>query len=81
MIRKKHRNEEKTMLFRKKIERSCSYCTYGAKLDDETVLCSRKGLRSLFGKCRKFKYDPCKRIPSKAKAMDFSKYEEEDFSL
>ena len=69
------------MLFRKKIERSCSYCLYGACLENEQILCAKKGMRSLEDKCRKFKYDPCKRIPSKAKALDFSRYDKEDFSL
>lgn len=69
------------MLFRKKIERSCSYCMYGTKLDDGQVLCSKKGIRSTEDSCRKFKYDPCKRIPGKPKAMDFSRFEKEDFSL
>ena len=69
------------MLFRKKIERSCSYCVYGAKIDEELVLCSKKGVRSCSQKCRKFVYDPCKRVPPKAKAMDFSKYRQEDFDL
>lgn len=69
------------MLFRKKIERSCAYCQYGAKLDEETILCAKKGTKSPEDKCRKFKYDPCKRIPVKAKALDFSKYEQDDFSL
>jgi hypothetical protein len=69
------------MLFRKKIARSCSYCLYGASLENEWILCSKKGMKSLDDKCRKFKYDPCKRIPSKAKAMDFSRYDKEDFSL
>lgn len=69
------------MLFRKKIERSCAYCTYGAKLEDGQILCAKKGLRSIDHSCRKFRYDPCKRIPAKAKALDFSKYEEHDYSL
>ena len=69
------------MLFRKKIERSCTYCVYGTMLEEDQVLCSKKGLRSAEMPCRKFKYDPCKRIPAKAKAMDFEKYDEEDFSL
>lgn len=69
------------MLFRKKIERSCSYCVFGAKLEDGQVLCSKKGVRTIEDRCRKFKYDPCKRIPSKAKALDFSRYEETDYSL
>ena len=69
------------MLFRKKIERSCTYCLYSTKLDEDTVLCSKKGIRSVETPCRKFKYDPCKRVPFKAKALDFTKYETEDFSL
>lgn len=69
------------MLFRKKIGRSCSYCRFGTKLDEEQVLCVKKGIRPMEGKCLRFKYDPCKRIPKKAKAMDFSKYDAEDYSL
>lgn len=69
------------MLFRKKITRSCSYCVYGTTLDDGSTLCSKKGLRAEDQPCRKFKYDPCKRIPSRAKAMDFSQYDDQDFSL
>ncbi len=69
------------MLFRKKIPRSCAYCVYGAKLDEEQILCSKKGIRPTGGKCLKFRYDPCKRIPPKAKAMDFARYDEEDYSL
>ena len=69
------------MLFRKNIERSCEYCTHGTKLDEEQVLCTRKGVCPVDGKCFRFRYDPCKRIPGKAKAMDFSKYDKEDYSL
>ncbi len=69
------------MLFRKKIERSCAYCTFGTKLDEDTILCTKRGIKSIEDKCRKFKYDPCKRVPHKAKPLDFSKYDGEDFSL
>ena len=69
------------MLFRKKIARSCAYCIHGVVLEDGQVLCAKKGVRTVDDKCWKFKYDPCKRIPAKAKAMDFSKYQQEDFSL
>ena len=50
------------MLFRKKIERSCSYCVYGAKLEDGAVLCSKRGLKNEEDHCRKFRYDPSKRV-------------------
>lgn len=69
------------MLFRKKIKRSCAYCLYGAHLENGEILCSKKGMRTIDESCRKFKYDPCKRIPHKMKAVDFSKYENEDYSL
>ena len=69
------------MLFRKKIERSCSYCIYSTKLDEDTILCAKKGMNPVPDKCKKFKYDPTKRIPAKAKALDFSKYDDQDFSL
>lgn len=69
------------MLFRRKIERSCTYCAHGAKLEDGAYLCSKRGLKSENDSCRKFRYDPCKRIPRKAKAMDFSQYQDSDFSL
>ena len=69
------------MLFRKKIERACVYCLFGTQLENGNILCSKKGIRNVEDKCWKFRYDPCKRIPSKAKALDFSKYDNEDFSL
>ena len=69
------------MLFRKKIEKSCRYCAHCTLLEDNQVLCTKKGVVSVYGKCRKFSYDPCKRIPCKPKALDFEKYDQEDFSL
>lgn len=69
------------MLFRKKIERSCAYCAYSTRLEDGTVLCAKKGFRQEEDSCRRFRYDPLRRVPKKAKAMDFSRYSEDDFSL
>lgn len=69
------------MLFRKKIIRSCSYCAHGAHLEDGMILCTKKGIKTDDDQCFWFRYDPCKRIPAKAKALDFSKYSQEDFSL
>ena len=69
------------MLFRKKIERSCAYCIHGTKLNGDRILCIKQGIVTLDSACRKFKYDPCKRIPAKAMALDFSKYDEHDYSL
>ena len=69
------------MLFRKKMERSCHHCRYGTKMDEDMMLCAKKGIVPHCDNCRKFRYDPFKRVPPKPKALDFSKYEDEDFSL
>ena len=69
------------MLFRKKIEKSCTYCRYGTMLDEDLFLCVKRGVVMSGKKCRKFRYDPLKRVPSRAKAPDFTKYDKEDFSL
>ena len=69
------------MLFRKRIQRSCAYCAYGTKLNEDQILCIKRGVVSIDNKCRKFDYDPCKRVPPKPRAVDFQKYDQEDYSL
>lgn len=69
------------MLFRKKIDRNCLYCRYSTRLDEERLLCAKKGVVPVDHECRRFRYDPFKRVPSKPRAVDFSKYDADDFSL
>ena len=69
------------MLFRRKIPKSCAYCARGTKIGEGQILCTKKGIVAETGKCCRFSYDPCKRIPVKAKALDFSRYDQDDFSL
>jgi len=70
------------MLFdTKKIEPRCAYCARGARLDDETVACARRGVVPAGNACRAFRYDPLKRVPPKPAAPDFSKLKDEDFTL
>ena len=69
------------MLFRKRIEKSCSYCQYGTSLGDGLTLCIKRGVVSSDRKCRKFVYDPINRVPVKPKTLDFTKYNEEDYKL
>lgn len=69
------------MIFRKKVIKSCSYCQNGTCINDEEILCKKRGIVSKDGKCLKFCYDPCKRVPMKAKVPDFSKYDQENFNL
>lgn len=70
------------MLFRKDIEKSCSYCVHSAStMDSSVVICSKKGMVPSDDSCRRFKYDPLKRVPLKAKPKDFTEYDDVDFSL
>lgn len=69
------------MLFRKKLYRSCRYCAYGTTIDNEQALCTKRGVVAIDKNCRKFKYEPCKRIPPKPSALNFSQYNNDDFSL
>ena len=69
------------MLFRKTIDRYCSYCLHCTKLNESQVLCTKQGVVAASSQCSKFRYDPCKRIPGKAKALDLRKYDREDYSL
>ncbi|HIY16824.1 MAG TPA: hypothetical protein H9839_05765 [Candidatus Intestinimonas stercorigallinarum] len=69
------------MLFEKKIEPRCAYCTRCAPLDEETVMCLKKGVMSAADHCRAFRYDPLKRVPPRPNAPDFSRLREEDFVL
>lgn len=69
------------MLFRKKIARFCSYCVHSGKIDDTTYLCAKKGIVASCHKCRRFKYDPLKRVPTRIKPKDFAQCDDLDFSL
>ena len=69
------------MLFNKKIEPSCSYCTHGTKISGEEVACLKRGIVSSGGSCRKFKYDPLKRKPPMPAVLDTSSYTQDDFKL
>lgn len=69
------------MLFRKKVERSCSYCAHAGQVAGGRMICTKKGFVSPDSSCRRFRYDPLKRKPSRMQAKDFSKFDQEDFSL
>lgn len=69
------------MLFRKKIDRNCAYCQFAGKVDDETMICQKYGFVPAAHHCRKFRYDPLKRVPARPKAARFEELKEKDFSL
>ena len=70
-----------TMLFRKKIDRYCVYCAFAGKVNDEQMICQKCGIVPSGHHCRRFRYDPLKRVPAKPKTQDFTQYNDKDFSL
>ena len=43
------------MLFRKKIDRYCTYCQFAGKIDDETMVCQFCGIVPSDHRCRRFR--------------------------
>lgn len=67
-------------IFNKDLPHACSYCVYGREsLFSGEILCSKRGVTSVRDFCRKYKYDPLKRVPERVKISD--NYKPEDFSL
>ena len=49
------------------ITKNCAQCACAEPLSDkETMLCSRNGVVAGDALCRKFRYDPLKRVPTPA---------------
>ena len=69
------------MLFRRKMPRACTTCLSGTNFGDQQILCTKRGVMMDTDSCRKYRYDPCKRIPPSIKAPDFTRYDDKDFEL
>lgn len=71
----------KQKLFNEKnYSKKCVNCAYGTLTDDKSnVLCEKKGVKEPDDFCRKYKYDPLKRVPQKITLR--SDYTAEDFML
>ena len=50
-------------------------------MDEEKILCAKKGVVSRAGSCRAFRYDPLKRVPPPPRPLDLSGLKDEDFTL
>lgn len=68
-------------LFQKHMEPRCAYCSRSRPLDEEQVICEKKGVMSGTSSCRAFRYDPLRRVPPRPAKADFSKLKDEDFQL
>ena len=69
------------MLFEKKREPRCAYCQKCVPLDEESVICPKRGVVSAGFHCRSFKYDPLKRVPPRPAKLAGVGLKDEDFQL
>ena len=69
------------VLFRKNIEPRCAYCAKGSTINENEVICSRKGIVSTDYHCRAFRYDPLRREPPRPVKLETSRLTEEDFKI
>ena len=68
-------------LFQKKIEPRCAYCAHGRALEEDQIVCPKKGVMSAGSHCRSFRYDPLKRVPPRPVKLPGTTLRDEDFQL
>jgi len=70
----------KKKLIGENVEPKCEYCQFGAAAPDGlTVLCPKTGVSDKDASCKKYRYDPLKRVPRPAPEM--LSFTADDFSL
>lgn len=63
-----------------KVEPKCEYCKHGRlSADNDKILCPKLGVLSRDFSCKKFSYDPLKRMPSALPVLP--EFSPEDFEL
>ena len=67
-------------LFGNNIDPTCEYCSYGKKSENGMILCSKLGVVNPYFSCKKFDYDPLKRVPRKMNHR-LPKYSQKDFEI
>ncbi len=69
----------KKKLFGNNITPSCKYCEMGTPGDGDVIKCSKFGDVKAYDSCKKFIYNPLKRIPKKELQLANSAVNDIDF--
>jgi hypothetical protein len=59
----------------------CAYCAKGARINEEEVACTRRGIVPAEGKCPAFRYDPLQRVPPRPLQFSPEGLTPEDFEI
>lgn len=58
-------------LFGTEVKPACKYCEFATqRFDTDKILCDKKGVVLAANKCRKFVYDPLKRVPPPPRVIE-----------
>lgn len=69
----------KKKLFGNNIKPSCKYCEFGKQGEGEVINCEKFGEVKAYDSCKKFTYNPLKRIPKKELSLARSAVNDIDF--
>ncbi len=69
----------KKKLFGNNIKPSCKYCNMAKSSDGEKIMCEKFGEVKAYDSCKKFEYNPLKRIPKKELSLAKSAVNDIDF--
>lgn len=69
----------KKKLFGNNIKPACKYCEFAKARDGENITCEKLGAVKAYDACKKFTYDPLKRIPTKELSLARSAVNDIDF--
>ena len=70
----------KKHLYGNDITASCNICIHGnPAANGDAILCAKRGVMPLHERCRRFVYDPLRRIPKQPPPL--RQYEAEEFSI
>ena len=67
-------------VFKSDIDPRCGYCQKGKRLSHNEIVCVHRGVVRAHHYCKKFIYDPFKRVPPKPARLG-KNYSEQDFKL
>ena len=69
----------KKPIYGSKVAPACAYCAWGERAaDGKMILCRHRGVVSPYYACRKYRYDPLRRVPHRQSLPHF---DPKDFSL
>ena len=70
----------KAQYFNKNLQPACAYCGRGRRCPGgDRVLCPLRGVMEPSDACRRFRYNPLKRVPKRSQKLPA--YKSEDFAL